>query len=144
MIQPHTIMQGDLQDVQPTPPTEYPVNSASHLDAMVVPSTETREPIDRTANPVAGASAEGADSRENRLPFWQRFLLRMFVYFSIYVISLGPMYWQWWEGKYMNGSKLVAAFYEPLFLVSGWIPPLGWFVNSYVHLWVFDLQLWMV
>lgn len=136
-------MQGGLQDVQPMLPNEFPVSSAMNLASMVVPSTKSREPTDHTAPAVSSANAVDADSRKSPRPFWQRFLLRMCVYFSIYVISLGPMYWQWWEGKYMNGSKLVAAFYEPLFLISGWIPPLGWFVNSYVHLWVFDLQLWM-
>ena len=73
-------------------------------------------------------------------PAWLRFLQRLFVYFSIYVFSLGPMYWHWWEGKYLYGSKLIAAFYEPLYLLTKWIPPLGWFVNSYVHIWVFELK----
>ncbi len=82
-------------------------------------------------------------AQKNARPAWVRFLQRMGIYFAIYVFSLGPMYWQWWEGKYLNGSRLVAAFYEPLLLLCGWIPPLGWFVNSYVHIWVFDLR-WAV
>lgn len=110
---------------------------------MVVPSTESREPTVGPALAARAANSTDADAARKTRPFWQRFAMRTCVYFSIYVFSLGPMYWQWWEGKYMNGSKLVAAFYEPLFLISGWIPPLGWFVNSYVHLWVFDLNLWM-
>jgi hypothetical protein len=103
---------------------------------------------DSTANVAAMATAPVIPATEPAKPraprnIWSQFAQRMCVYFVIYVFSLGPMYWHWYEGKYVNGSKLVAAFYEPLFLLSHWIPPLGWFVNAYVHVWVFDFPVWM-
>jgi len=100
------------------------------------------QPAAEASRPTARQPADTVDTTPPRkeTPAWVRFLQRVGIYFAIYVFSLGPMYWQWWEGKYMNGSRLVAAFYEPLLLLCGWIPPLGWFVNSYVHVWVFDLR----
>lgn len=111
---------------------------------MQVPSAKSPEP--GAAPGLASQTASPGEDPTPRKPlrYWQSFALRMCLYFTIYVLSLGPMYWRWWEGKYMHGSKLIAAFYEPLFLLSGWIPPLGWFVNGYVHLWVYDLRVLMV
>jgi hypothetical protein len=122
-----------------TPGTQYPrLDDSIH---MIVParSSDHSEATESRSEPAKPVDANHQASRREE-PLWLRALLRFSLYFSIYVFSLGPMYWHWWEGKYMNGSRLVAAFYEPLLLLSGWIPPLGWFVNSYVHVWVFDLQ----
>jgi hypothetical protein len=99
-----------------------------------------RDPRGHPAETAAKGEADRKEQPDKQRPLWVHVLRRSFVYFSIYAISLGPMYWRWWEGKYLNGSKFIAAFYEPLFLVSGWIPPLGWFLNSYVHIWVIDLK----
>lgn len=93
-----------------------------------------------TKAPSAAYAPSEDDTPRAERAWWVRALERASVYFAIYVLSLGPMYWHWWEGKYMSGSRLVAAFYEPLLLLSGWIPPLGWFINAYVHIWVMDLK----
>jgi hypothetical protein len=45
------------------------------------------------------------------------------------------MYWRWYSGKFVNGSNLVAAFYEPLWIAAGEYDWFGDWVNSYVQLW---------
>jgi hypothetical protein len=63
-------------------------------------------------------------------------LLQMAITLVVYVLSIGPLYWQWYAGKYVNGPTVIAAFYEPLWILCGWFPPLGRFVNWYVSLWI--------
>ncbi|MEW4529055.1 MAG: hypothetical protein ACF8PG_01610 [Maioricimonas sp. JB045] len=63
-------------------------------------------------------------------------LMRLGIFFVIYVLSIGPMFWPWYEGRYLNGSRLIAAFYEPLWILAGWIPPLGHLINWYVRFWI--------
>ena len=54
----------------------------------------------------------------------------------IYILALGPLYWQWYAGKYVNGPTVIAAIYEPLWLLCGWCTPLGRLVNWYVSCWI--------
>lgn len=60
---------------------------------------------------------------------------RMLVLFGFYTLSIGPMYWRWYSGKYINGSTLVAAFYEPLWILAGLFPWFGDWINAYIRLW---------
>ncbi|MGE4003138.1 MAG: hypothetical protein AB7I48_23355, partial [Planctomycetaceae bacterium] len=44
-----------------------------------------------------------------------RFLAqRVFLYFVLYALSIGPCYWQWYGSQFVGGSSLLAAFYLPL------------------------------
>ncbi len=70
-----------------------------------------------------------------RSRFWS-ITLQLVITWVVYVLSIGPLYWQWFQGKYVSGPTIVAAFYEPLWLLCGWIPPLGRFVNWYVRFWI--------
>lgn len=63
-------------------------------------------------------------------------LLQIAITLVVYVLSIGPLYWQWYAGKYVSGPTVIAAFYEPLWLLCGWFPPLGQFVNWYVSWWI--------
>jgi hypothetical protein len=65
------------------------------------------------------------------------FTARMTIALAIYVASIGPMYWHWYQAKFLNGWWIVAASYEPLFIVAGWIPPLGRWLNWYICLWIY-------
>ena len=72
-------------------------------------------------------------------PEWRR--LRSIVYrylflLLLYVLSIGPMYWKWFEALYAEGSSFIIAFYYPLWLLAGAIPWLGHFLNWYVRLWI--------
>jgi hypothetical protein len=60
---------------------------------------------------------------------------RMLVLFGFYTLSIGPMYWRWYSGKYVNGSAVIAAFYEPLWILAGECPWFGDWVNAYIQLW---------
>lgn len=60
---------------------------------------------------------------------------RMTILFGLYVLSIGPMYWWWYSGKFVNGSEYIAAFYEPLWILCVRFPWLGDWVDSYVWLW---------
>lgn len=62
-------------------------------------------------------------------------LERLGILFGIYVFSIGPMYWTWYEAKYLHGSYVVAVLYEPLWRLAGIIPPLGHWLNWYVKWW---------
>ena len=70
-----------------------------------------------------------------RSRFWS-ITLQLVVFWVVYILSIGPLYWQWYMGKHVNGPTLIAALYEPLYQLCGLIPPLGWFVNWYVHFWI--------
>lgn len=61
----------------------------------------------------------------------------VFIAFSLYVLSIGPLYWKWYSAKYVEGAALLAAFYEPLWFLAGWIPGFGEWLNWYVRLWIF-------
>ena len=56
--------------------------------------------------------------------------------FAAYFLSFGPMYWTWYESKYIGGSPFWAALYEPLVVASTLIPPLGWATATYADLWI--------
>ncbi|MEO1996758.1 MAG: hypothetical protein ABGZ17_15950 [Planctomycetaceae bacterium] len=63
-----------------------------------------------------------------------RILVLSYVWF-LYALSIGPMFWLWYDSKYLGGASLVARIYEPL-LWSCEIPPVGRAVNWYINLWI--------
>jgi hypothetical protein len=66
----------------------------------------------------------------------EAFLEKSFLLFCLYVLALGPLYWEWFAGKYLRGSILLAAFYEPLWLLANSVPWLGRIINWYLCLWI--------
>ncbi|GIX03448.1 MAG: hypothetical protein KatS3mg113_0454 [Planctomycetaceae bacterium] len=74
------------------------------------------------------------DSRWRR---WLRFLgVRLVVYLTLYVLSIGPMFWTWYEGMYLDGPAWVVAFYTPLLYVCDRWEWLSWAVNTYINWWI--------
>jgi hypothetical protein len=74
-----------------------------------------------------------------RRVIWRRLLgtaARMSALLCLYVLSIGPMYWQWVSAKYVDGPPLLAAFYEPLWLVANRYEWLGDLLNWYVRWWI--------
>jgi len=53
----------------------------------------------------------------------------------VYALSIGPMFWQWYEAQYLSGSKLVVALYEPL-LYATRIPIIEKLLNDYINWWI--------
>ncbi len=61
---------------------------------------------------------------------------QLIITFGVYVLSIGPMYWPWYNAKYVEGPLIIAAFYEPLWLLAGWVPAIGDALNWYCSFWV--------
>ena len=64
-----------------------------------------------------------------------RFALQTAILLVLYVLSIGPMFWYWFEAIHGDGSKYIAAFYTPL-LYACEIDPIRDFVNWYIDLWI--------
>lgn len=61
--------------------------------------------------------------------------IRLLVFLLLYVLSIGPMYWSWYEARFVGGNYWVAALYEPLSQASR-IEPVGEFLDWYIELWI--------
>ena len=99
---------------------------------MTASSTETAE-APRTD--LDGSAGPPEESRNVVWGYLVGLASRMIVLFGFYVLSIGPMYWQWYSAKFVNGSPYVAAFYEPLWALSHWVPWFGEWLDFYVQLW---------
>lgn len=67
---------------------------------------------------------------------FRRYLWRLVLFWTVYTLSIGPLFWAWFESVYLEGSPLIFAFYLPLLLTCEFIPWWGWIVNAYVNLWI--------
>lgn len=61
---------------------------------------------------------------------------RLFISFVLYVLSIGPLYWQWYRSQFVGGSRILSAFYLPLLKLAGWVPPFGAWLDWYINLWI--------
>jgi hypothetical protein len=53
----------------------------------------------------------------------------------LYVLSIGPMFWYWYEATYLGGPRWIVAFYEPLRLATRFC----FFedlINDYINWWI--------
>lgn len=57
------------------------------------------------------------------------------VLLALYVLSIGPMYWVWYEAVFVNGSRWIAAFYQPLRLIAS-LPIVGRLIEDYIYMWI--------
>jgi hypothetical protein len=58
------------------------------------------------------------------------------IYWILYTLSIGPMFWYWYEANYLGGDPWIAAFYWPLVFVCDHVEPYGDMVNWYINLWI--------
>ena len=99
-------------------------------------STGTPSEAEAT-RPVAADSAPAEEEPAFDLRAYIRTTLwQMAACFVVYVLSIGPLYWQWYSSMYLNGPSFYAKLYYPLYLLAGLIPPFGEFLNWYVDLWI--------
>lgn len=102
------------------------------------PIAENQAAIPQEASPVSVSAEEAERERPSR--GWNGCLMgfaqRMFLLLGFYVLSMGPMYWQWYGGRFAGGSQLVAAFYEPIYVMATLIPWFGEWMDWYVGLWI--------
>lgn len=90
-----------------------------------MPDTEPTTEADNSSNPRNGVLS---------------FCLRSYCWFlilgTLYVLSIGPMYWHWYDVRYTgDGNRLVQALYTPLALACQINEPLGNWVEWYIGLW---------
>jgi len=64
-----------------------------------------------------------------------RIVRRVSLLLLVYVLSIGPMFWYWYESMYLGGSELIAKFYFPLLWTcqNDFIRDC---VNRYIELWI--------
>ncbi|WP_145215561.1 hypothetical protein [Gimesia alba] len=90
-----------------------------------------------TQAPVLPDQKQPAD-----LPKWSwwrymiKSLIQVTILFSLYVLSIGPFFWQWYASFNSMSSPFFASFYMPLLLACDFIPPLSDGVNWYINLWI--------
>ena len=53
----------------------------------------------------------------------------------LYVLSIGPMFWYWYEARYLDGPVWVAVLYEPLRLATRLKFFEDW-INDYINWWI--------
>ena len=86
------------------------------------------------------------DFDRNRI--WLPLLLRvpvyLFIMLTMYVFSIGPMYWRWYESYAMYDSheealyagNAIALFYLPLMTACENSKPFSEYINWYLDFWV--------
>lgn len=110
--------------------------TASTVELEPPPATETSSRSDQSPGDKSRVAAKPVKRRtlaqeiRRRVIFWSITLV-------VYVLSLGPMYWTWFDAKYNEGSPWIAVIYEPLYIVSEWCPPLARLIDWYLRLWIF-------
>ena len=82
----------------------------------------------------APASVDEKKKRSEPSPL-EVFVEQLIICFGLYVSSIGPMYWVWFDAKYVTGPWIIAAFYEPLWRLAA-IPWIGNAINWYVSWWI--------
>ena len=100
--------------------------SASNSPTQPLAPTTPQKTTDAHRSPQGLTPLEFAASVYNRVV----------IMMVLYVLSIGPMYWQWVESMYLQGNPAVARFYYPLLVLCKLIPPLGHLVNWYLSFWV--------
>lgn len=64
-----------------------------------------------------------------------RILIRLAMVLTLYVFSIGPMFWQWYEAENFGTSPLLRVFYAPLRLACS-IPIVEDWLNRYINWWI--------
>lgn len=69
----------------------------------------------------------------------KQYLVQRAVVFCIllvaYVLSIGPMFWYWFEARHFDRSRWILVFYEPLRFACR-IDFISDLVNWYIRLWI--------
>ena len=61
--------------------------------------------------------------------------VRITIGLILYVFSIGPMFWFWYEAENLGGSTLVRVIYVPLRLLCV-IPQVEVWLNNYINWWI--------
>ena len=80
----------------------------------------------------AGPKHEKEKTSRRRIPV----AVRVVVFLVLYVYSIGPMFWLWYEAENMGGSPVLRAFYTPLKLLCLGSAAFENFLNRYISWWI--------
>ena len=86
---------------------------------------------------------ESAPPPPERTPAWflKRLALRVAVWFTtfsiVYVFSIGPMYWLWYDAVYAEGTPAFSRLYFPLMKLCQASDAMADWVEWYISLWIF-------
>ncbi len=83
-------------------------------------------------------SAPASTEQQDQFSWWNVWLFlaqRGFLYFVLYALSIGPIYWSWYKSRFVSGSNILAAFYIPLIWLADSVPAFGEWMNWYIRLW---------
>ncbi len=83
--------------------------------------------------PNSESEPEGAGLAKLRQQ-WPR-SVRVIIGLVLYVFSIGPMFWLWYEAENMGGSPVVRVLYVPLRLLCV-IPQVEDWLNNYINWWI--------
>ncbi len=61
--------------------------------------------------------------------------LQMALFWVIYTLSIGPMFWTWYGAVFVGGSRWIVAFYAPLQYACEIVPFYGNWVEAYIWWW---------
>jgi len=80
--------------------------------------------------------AEPSPPQKRRRRYLISYLIQITVFLTLYVLSIGPLFWKWFASFHSMSSPFYAAFYMPLLMACDYCPPLADFVNWYINLWI--------
>ena len=91
---------------------------------------------DTETRPADGINADAPGIKN----FLLRVYCRLLIMGALYVLSIGPMYWHWYDARHMGqGSPLtrraVIMFYAPLATACEYVKPLDDWVEWYIGVW---------
>ena len=87
------------------------------------------------ASPTLDSGAPPVESDEEKPRRRWPSVVRAVVGLCLYVFSIGPMFWYWYEAENMGGNFLIRAFYMPLRLLCA-IPIVQDWLNQYINWWI--------
>lgn len=61
--------------------------------------------------------------------------LQMAIFWLVYTLSIGPMFWTWYGAVFVGGSRWIVAFYAPLQYACEIVPYYGNWVDAYIWWW---------
>ena len=66
---------------------------------------------------------------------FRRALVLFAVFWVLYTLSIGPMYWTWYSAAYIRGPSWVLAVYGPLQYTGERVPAFGRWIDDYIWWW---------
>ncbi len=90
------------------------------------------------ASDVPAPTEKTAGMTRSKFRRWAvRRLIAMVLLTMLYVLSIGPMWWEWYSGMYVStgGNYWVIAIYEPLRLACQ-IEFINSIVTAYIEWWI--------